>query len=155
MPNERMTAEDIRKEFGISEGTVYSVKLNNAPEGSKIYKTDGTEINDLNSVNTNSFYMLVPIDKVTEQTKNVTLSVTGPASTAYVYNPVDGTGTTTNNQRLVALSHKTASTGLDLVYEPNVPDTGMSTTQSIYFIGLVILLCGIGIIYANAKPRES
>ena len=32
------------------------------------------------------------------------------------------------------------------------PDTGMSSAQTIYFIGLVVLLCGVGIIYANAKP---
>ena len=34
------------------------------------------------------------------------------------------------------------------------PDTAMSSVQTIYFIGLVVLLCGIGIIYANAKPVE-
>ena len=34
------------------------------------------------------------------------------------------------------------------------PDTGMTTAQTIYFIGLIVLLCGVGIIYANAKPVE-
>lgn len=32
------------------------------------------------------------------------------------------------------------------------PDTRASSAQTIYFIGLVVLLCGVGIIYANAKP---
>ena len=31
------------------------------------------------------------------------------------------------------------------------PDTGASTSQTIYFIGLIVLLCGVGIIYANSK----
>ena len=31
----------------------------------------------------------------------------------------------------------------------------MSTAQTIYFIGLIVLLCGVGIVYANAKPAES
>ena len=35
------------------------------------------------------------------------------------------------------------------------PDTGMSAAQTIYFIGLIVLLCGVGIVYANAKPIEN
>ena len=40
-----------------------------------------------------------------------------------------------------------------LDYTPEVPDTGMNTAQTIYFIGLIVLLSGVGIIYANAKPE--
>ena len=36
-----------------------------------------------------------------------------------------------------------------------VDDYGISTAQTIYFIGLIVLLCGIGIIYANSKPVEN
>ena len=31
----------------------------------------------------------------------------------------------------------------------------MSAAQTIYFIGLIVLLCGVGIVYANAKPIEN
>ena len=41
------------------------------------------------------------------------------------------------------------NTGADFAI---APDTSMSSAQTIYFIGLVVLLCGVGIIYANAKP---
>ena len=34
------------------------------------------------------------------------------------------------------------------------PDTGISAGQTIYFVGLIVLLCGVGIIYANAKPTQ-
>ena len=43
---------------------------------------------------------------------------------------------------------------VDVNYTPDVPDTGMTTAQTIYFIGLIILLSGVGIIYATAKPQE-
>ena len=47
-------------------------------------------------------------------------------------------------------------TGLEftLNYTPEVPSTGMNMAQSVYFIGLIVLLCGVGIIYANAKPKS-
>ena len=44
---------------------------------------------------------------------------------------------------------------ISLNYTPRVPDTGMSTAQTVYFVGLIILLSGVGIIYANVKPEES
>ena len=31
----------------------------------------------------------------------------------------------------------------------------MNTAQTIYFIGLIVLLCGVGIVYANVKPVEA
>lgn len=141
---------------GLNGGSTYSLKLVNAPSGTKVYKNDGTEITDLNSIpaNVNQFYLLVPINKVTESTKNLTVTVTGFSTAAYIYDPVTQP-TTGSYQRVVAPFDESVNTGVDLTYAPNVPDTGMSTTQSVYFIGLVILLCGIGIIYANAKPRKS
>ena len=141
---------------GLSNGSTYSLKLTNAPSGTKVYKIDGTEITDLNSIdaNTNQFYLLVPINKVTENTKNLTVSVTGPSSVAYIYKPTT-IPTSGVYQTLTAPVDEVVNVGVDLTYAPGVPDTGMSTTQSVYFIGLVILLCGIGIIYANSKPRKS
>ena len=143
---------------GLTVGSTYSISLVNAPSGTKVYKNDGTEITDLNNVPSgyNQFYLLVPINKVTEKTKNLTVSVTGPSMTTYIYEPTTTpVDANTHYQSLVVPVEEVVNTGVDLTYAPNVPDTGMSTTQSVYFIGLVILLCGIGIIYANAKPRKS
>ena len=53
------------------------------------------------------------------------------------------TGTTVNENK-----------GIEVEFV-GAPDTGMNTAQTIYFIGLIILLCGVGIVYANAKPVES
>ncbi|MBQ2639811.1 MAG: hypothetical protein IJF92_03515 [Bacilli bacterium] len=141
---------------GLVSGSTYSLKLTNAPEGTKVYKSDGTEITDLNTINAadNQFYLLSPLDKVTEKSKSVSVAVTGSQYAAVKYNPYNTNGSIdTSIQPLVILTNDTAEKGLELNYSPSVPDTSMNTAQSIYFIGLVILLCGLGIIYANAKPK--
>ena len=70
-----------------------------------------------------------------------------------IYTPSDSTA-----QSVVLLAYvnqkRNLDLNIDLTYTPDVPDTGMSSAQSIYFIGLVILLCGIGIIYANTKEKQ-
>ncbi|MBE6157872.1 MAG: hypothetical protein E7160_03670 [Firmicutes bacterium] len=144
---------------GLTKNSTYAIKLTNAPQGTKIYKNDGNEIKDLNAVptGTNQFYALIPIKSVTEKTVKFTVSVTGLSSTAYVYTPVYEGGydpeTSGTYQKVIVPFDENVETGIDLTYTPDTPDTGMSTAQSVYFIGLVILLCGIGIIYANIKPR--
>ena len=34
------------------------------------------------------------------------------------------------------------------------PDTASSLSKTIYYIGFIILLSGMGIIYANIRPRK-
>ncbi len=135
---------------GLQAGETYSIK-SEFPSGTKLYTESGKEITDLSKITASKFYMLVPIASVTEKTKKVTLSVTGPVPTAYVFTPPSGT----DYQNVTVLEKETVNTGLELDYQPSVPDTGMNTAQSVYFIGLVILLCGLGIIYANAKSKVS
>ncbi|MBR2248672.1 MAG: thioester domain-containing protein [Bacilli bacterium] len=134
---------------GIQSGETYSMS-SEVPSGTKWYRENGTEIKDLAHIDVTKFYMLVPIANVTEKTKTVKLSVTGPVPTAYEFTPSDA-----NVQKVTVLEKQTMNTGLDLNYAPSVPDTGMNAAQSVYLIGLVILLCGLGIIYANAKSKVS
>lgn len=100
------------------------------------------------------FYVKVPVNKVTENKKVVRLSATATyrGYEGHEYK-ADGAQTVTT----VYTEDIPVNKGfeIDLTYTPDVPDTGMNTTQSVYFIGLVILLCGMGIIYANARPRKS
>ena len=35
-----------------------------------------------------------------------------------------------------------------------VPDTASSLSKTIYYIGFIILLSGVGIIYANIRPKK-
>ena len=137
----------------------YSVKLDSAPNGSFIADVNGNKIEDsklTNMTGTDKFYIRVPIDKVNEKNKTIKFSVTGSFTTlegnyysdeGNQYQTVAAVETITNNVQTGA--------EIPLNYTPEVPDTGLSTAQTVYFIGLIVLLSGIGIIYANVKPSES
>ena len=53
----------------------------------------------------------------------------------------------------VQFNRNSKDSGKDFDLAP-APDTGISAGQTIYFVGLIVLLCGVGIIYANAKPTQ-
>ncbi len=97
------------------------------------------------------FYVRVPTKDVTQQVSKVTVTVKGKFD-----NYLSGSYYTSDSlQKVVAVTgqqnYETANLTLDFVGSPN---TGMSKAQTVFFIGLVVLLCGVGIIYANAKPVE-
>ncbi len=137
----------------------YSVELKSAPEGSFIVDENGNKISDnqlSNMASTDKFYVRVPVNKVNENNKKIEIGVTGSFTTlegnyyldtAGQYQTVAAVQTVTNNVQ--------TDLEIPLNYTPNVPDTGLSTAQTVYFIGLIVLLSGIGIIYANVKPSES
>ena len=131
------------------EGSV-NVEISSAPKGTVLVNENGEEIKDVS--NLSEFYVKVPIENVTEDNKVVSLSATGKfrGYDGYYYR-ADGAQTVSS----VYTTDIPTSTGLDipLNYTPEVPPTGMNLAQSIYFIGLVVLLCGVGIIYANVKPK--
>ena len=99
-----------------------------------------------------NFYIRVPANKLSDETqKSVTVNVLGEFDGYYDGDVYVATG----SQSVISMS-----TQFRLVPEETtiqfkkVKDTKMSTAQTIYFIGLIVLLCGVGIIYANAKPVE-
>ena len=58
-------------------------------------------------------------------------------------------------QKVITVTSSTTLTGDATTMEvTGVPDTGVSSAQTIYFVGLIVLLCGVGIVYANAKPVQ-
>lgn len=128
-----------------------SVTIDSAPDGTILVDPkNGQEIE--NATGVTSFYVRIPVDSVTEENKVVRLSATGTfrGYNGYEYK-ADGAQTVSS----VFTTDVPNTTGLEIPinYTPEVPDTGMNLAQSIYFIGLVVLLCGVGIIYANAKPK--
>lgn len=122
--------------------------VNNA----KVVDENGAEITALNGLAKGTkFYIRIPADQVSSDTKTLTVEVVGHFdSVVGNYYIADGL------QKVVTASNTVvdinASDSIDVVGAPN---TGMSTAQTIYFIGLIVLLCGVGIVYANAKPAES
>ena len=101
-----------------------------------------------------SFYVRIPVQSVSETAKTIRIDVH-----AVVNNYLVGSvyyATASDHQKVVAIISDQAD--LPAIKEIPVvgsPDTGMNKAQTIYFIGLIVLLCGVGIIYANAKPVET
>lgn len=133
----------------------YKIDLPKAPEGTYLINTNNEEIKDLDNIlEGTQFYVRVPVNKITENNKKVTITVTGAfeGSVAYKYIAQD-------SQAVIFPGKVTkhVSNGLDLSfnYTPSVPDTGLDGTVTIYLIGLFILLTGVGIIYANVRPSKA
>lgn len=135
----------------------YSIKLESAPEGSFIVNANGNKLKEselTNMSNNSKFYIRVPINKVNENNKTIKFSVTG-SFTTLEGNYYKATGAQTIATVKTVTNNVQTGAEIPLNYTPEVPDTGLSTAQTVYFIGLIVLLSGIGIIYANVKPSES
>ena len=131
----------------------YSVKLGNAPEGTILVDEKGNKYDNLDNMSpTSKFYVRIPVDKVSDKSKDITISIDGNFEKYVGYEYESG-----EYQKItdVRIKNDVISRPLNfkLDYTPEVPDTGMNTAQTIYFIGLIVLLSGVGIIYANAKPE--
>ena len=121
-------------------------------DGVIVINENGETISSLNNLPVNSkFRIRVPAEKVTETAQNAKINVTGHFdSLTGNYYTHDGL------QKVVTVTGTTidAKSGTEIEFV-GVPDTGMNGIQTIYFIGLVVLLCGVGIVYANAKPVKN
>lgn len=137
----------------------FSVKLSGI-DGAKAIDEDGNEISD-NVAPGTKFYVRIPAEKVTKSVQKVVVSVNGLFTTLegkqytgilQAQNPDE------DDEELqvvvsVKAGEKTISRGTEVEFV-GTDDTGMNTVQTIYFIGLIVLLCGVGIVYANAKPVQ-
>lgn len=129
----------------------YDVSLTGL-DGAIIVGEDGESLNATDIAPGTKFYVRVPAEKVTESVQKVNVSVTGHftgASGTYYY--VEDNA---DLQRMASVGPGDVAGGIEVEFI-GTPDTGMNTAQTIYFIGLIILLCGVGIVYANAKPVKS
>ena len=132
--------------------TSYSIVLSGI-EGAIVVDEDGHEITNLTGLQPNEkFYIRIPADKVTEEVQKVKIEAEG------VFNALTGkyyNAATPNKQKVVSVrtTEKTYDDSIEVEFV-KAPDTGMNTAQTIYFIGLIVLLCGVGIVYANAKPVQ-
>ena len=140
-------------------------KVNTAglPTGTKFIGTDGNEITDLtNLANGTQFTLKIPKNSITDENKNVAVSVTaaftGKSAYYYGFTNTSDPSAPVERQKVAFVGTVTQhiSKGIVIPFDIDVPteDTGITAAQSVYFIGLIILLAGVGIIYANIKPRE-
>lgn len=125
----------------------YAISLVNAPTTTKVYTEAGQQVSDLNNIPAGTkIYLVVPKDSISEG-KTFTLNANATITYDAAYQYVDKV-TNTQPSVLVGPETKQLATALTIV-----PDTASSISNSIYFIGFIILLSGAGIIYANVKPR--
>lgn len=146
-------------EFGVSseEGSellVYDINVNGI-EGAKVVDVEGNDMQTTSVQKDKKFRVLVPKSSVTTTAQSLTISVKGH------FNGLDGdyfTGVSTSGsalQKVITVTGKKIEiekgTSIEVV---GAPDTAKNAIQILYFIGLIILLSGVGIIYANAKPVQ-
>ncbi len=148
----------------------FKVKINDktSPDGAVIvYGEKGEAIDENKYYDFNTkFYVRVPVDSVDSNGANVDLEFLsdGYEYVGYEYMAYDKSANEflegdAAKQKIVGVDVNSMSKSIPFSvkfdYVPEVPNTGMNTSQIIYFIGLVILVCGVGIVYANIKPKES
>ena len=130
----------------------YSVDLEGI-DGAYVVDKNGNRKSSLDTfAPSDYFYIRVPVNKVTNDKSTVTITIVGEFQNYIGGEYFLSSG---NAQSMVSVTSENFR-----IYNSSyinfmaAPDTGMTTAQTIYFIGLIVLLCGVGIIYANAKPVE-
>jgi len=122
-------------------------------QGATIIDANGNPLSTGVSPSIRQFYVRLAADKVTEEVQTLTINVKGYFNTlaGNYFVAADGS----NLQKVVTVTgdQEDASAAISVDIK-KAPDTGMNKVQTIYFIGLIVLLCGVGIVYANAKPVE-
>ena len=123
-------------------------------EGLVVVGQDGEKLETLTNLAPGTkFYVRVPSNQVSDTAKKLSINATGHFATLTGNYFVTESG---EYQKVVTVkaSSRNVSGGAELEVL-GTPDTGLNKAQTIYFIGLIVLLCGIGIVYANAKPVEN
>ena len=127
----------------------YSLKVTGVDDA-VIVNENGEEISADNIPAGTKFYVRVPVDKITKETL-IKVDARGmfyADGVKFYYAPSDPD----TLQHMAYVEPYYVNAGAEFTV---VGDTGLNVTQTIYFVGLIVLLCGVGIVYANAKPVES
>lgn len=131
----------------------YQVTLTNAPEGTIVIDEDGKEIKDLSNFSVGTkFAVRVPVANLKESNKELQISVLGSFDTyiahRYVYT---GSQTVTAVKRIN--NNLSAPLNIQMNYTPTVPNTALDNTNTLFFIGIILLLSGLGVFYTSAKKN--
>lgn len=134
----------------------YDIALSGV-DGAVVVDENGNPITSMTGVpKATKFYVRVPADKVTQTVQELKVNVTGHFDTlaGSFYEAADSSQGA--KQRVVSVTGATKNVveGVSIEFV-GAPDTGMNKAQTIYFVGLIVLLCGVGIVYANAKPVKN
>ena len=130
----------------------------NGIDNAKLYgcpsSGDCNEIKDLTNISLTSydhFGIYVPKDAVSTEKKNVTLVFN------YKFEVISGYYYKANGHQTVTMLGtlpKEVSKGLDFSIV-KVPDTATDISGTIYIVGLIVLLSGLGILYINVRKQKT
>jgi len=122
-------------------------------EGAEVIDENGKKMESIKGIKPGTnFKVRVPADKVTEKIQKLNIDVIGHFNSKIGKYFIATSG---DKQKVVSVTPTTIRVRDKIEAEfVGTPDTGMNTAQTIYFIGLIVLLCGVGIVYANAKPVQ-
>ena len=142
--------------LGASSSSV-SATLNGI-DNAKLYgcpaSGDCSEIKDLTNISLTSydhFRLYVPKDAVSTEKKNVTVVFN------YNFDVISGYYYKANGHQTVTMLGtlpKEVSKGLDFSIV-KVPDTATDISGTIYVVGLIVLLSGLGILYINVRKQKT
>lgn len=131
----------------------YQVDLVNVPEGTFLIDTDGNEIKDYTNLSPGTqFALRIPVANVTDENKELEIEILGSFDTYFVNRYVyDGSQTVVSFKKInnnISVDYE-----IDVNYAPRVPDTAENNTSMYFFIGIILLLSGLGIFYTSAKKN--
>ena len=147
------TKNDAYKEM-TGDVTSYTLTLTEAPSGTKLVDADGKDITEGYDLSTKGFYIRIPVSSVTskEQTINVDVGAVYPSYTGHYYTT---TNTQSEYQKVTTVTTSPRTTKGYFKFTVVGPENTASNNSVIFIIiGLVVLVSGLGIIYANIKPRH-
>ena len=148
----------------------YLLELRNCPKGTLVFDENGNQMNlstrPVSTTGSNEtllfisnvspetkFYIKVPVSEITEQNKTIMVLISG-SFTTYEGDYYIATGAQTITSVKTVNTNVNKRIDVTFNYTPDVPPTGLDVSQTVYFIGLLILLAGVGIIYANVLPKK-
>ncbi len=132
----------------------YEIKLKNVPDGTIVVDEDGNEIKDFTNLSvTNKFYLRVPVESVNEQNKKMTVTAIGSFKT-YEGNYYRASGYQTVTSVKTVNNNLEKDLNIDLDYTVLVSDTDFSISWIVYFVGILLLLCGIAILCIKYKSKS-
>ncbi len=130
----------------------YALDISKAPSGTKVYSESNTVITNLSNIPKNTkFYLEIPVENIENFTYdfNITATTTASDYKGYKYK------LSTADNKVVLVTHEPQQIHSAIeVKATHVEDSASSIPKIIYIVGLFILLCGIGIVYVNMKPRK-
>jgi len=139
----------------IVEPTGVSVAITTSLSGVTLVDSDGNTI-DTSSYDFSSkpFYIKIPASSITSEEQAITVNATSTFKTYTGYYYVGKLSTGADAQTVTTITTTTDSSNASLSFKVvGTPDTAATNSKALIIIGLVVLVSGMGIIYANVKPR--